>query len=202
VEDLSNAMEILNPEPDQHYYRVGKTHRNAGPYVWSNKTYVDDPNGNRMIGYVYSADTDLDSTRVTNQVIEISRYVTSSLKELGQDNCPTESLINVYFVPKDTINDPKKMAFLTNPDMTNHKTLFGLTTVAMPFPISSSYICSDCEEYRQEALITHELSHAWLSLCGDRELALTEDVPEMLEANYLLRLSGEDKTKNATTDTL
>jgi hypothetical protein len=182
-----NSVGIINSEPDQHYYRVGKTHRNVGPYIWNSKSYVDDPNGNRTIGYVYSTDDRLDSTTVTRQVVEISRYVTDSLKELGQDNCPIESLINVYFVPKDTINDPEKMVFITEQAMTNHKTLFGLTTSAFPFPITASYICSDCEEYDQETLIVHELTHAWLLLCGDSDLALTEDVPEMLESEYSLR---------------
>jgi len=182
-----NVVEGISSEPDQHQFRVGKTHRITGPFVWNSKSYVEDPNGGRTIGYVYSADSNLDSTDVTRKVVEISSYVTNTLKELGQNNCPAESLINVYFVSKETINDPEKMVFLTDPEMTNHRTLFGLTTMAMPFPITASYICSDCDEYSQEALITHELTHAWLSLCGDRDLARGEDLPEMLEAEYTTR---------------
>jgi len=182
-----NTSDVVNSEPDQHYFRVGKTHRNTGPFVWNNKVYVEDPNGNRTIGYVHSADDGIDSQGATQQVIEISRYVTESLEKLGQVNCPTESLINVYFVPKSTINDTEKMSFITDPGMTRHKTLFGLTTVAKPFPITASYICSDCEEHSQEALITHELAHAWLSLCGEPEFAYGEELPEMLEADRLLR---------------
>ena len=186
---LNTVTEIINPEPDAHYYRVGKTHRNTGPFAWESKSYVEDPNGNRAIGYVYSADSRLDSTRVTNQVVEISRYVTESLKELGQvDDCSDESLINVYFVSKDTINDPETMVFLTDPAMTNHRTLYGLTTLAMPFPITASYICSDCEEFTQDELIVHELTHAWLLLCGHGDQRFSEDLPEMLEADYVQRL--------------
>ena len=179
-----NPLKSLNPEPDQHYYRVGKTHRNAQPFVWETKIKVDDPNGKSILGYVHSSDPNLISTELTNQVVEISRYVTKSLKVLGQDRCPTESLINVYFVPRDMLNDPEKMVFLTDRSKTNHKTLFGLTTLAMPFPITASYICSDCVKYKRETLIVHELAHAWLSLCGDREFSLSEKIPEMLEADY------------------
>jgi hypothetical protein len=187
-----NPLEILNPEPDQHQYRVGKTHRNVAPFAWQTRLTVDDPNGNSGIGYVYSTDHSLISAEVTDRVAAISRYVTNSLKDLGQDQCPKESLINVYFVPKDTINDPEKMVFLTDRSQSNHKTFFGLTTIAMPFPITASYICSDCIEYTQEALIVHEIAHAWLSLCGDRESARSEYLPEMLEADYAsLSLEGE-----------
>jgi hypothetical protein len=186
---LTSTAELLNSEPDQHYYRVGKTHRNVMPFVWSNQSSVVDPNGNRAISHVYSTDSRLDSTRVTSEVVEISRYVTDSLSELGQvDNCSDESLINVYFVPEDTINDPQTMVFLTDPAMTNHRTLFGLTTLSFPFPISSSYICSDCEEFTREEIIVHELTHAWLSLCGHGDQMFSEELPEMLEAAYVQRL--------------
>jgi hypothetical protein len=179
-----NPLETLNPEPDHHYYRVGKTHRNAMPFVWIHSIDIEDPNGKSMHGLVHSSDPNLISTGVINRVVEISRFVTSSLKVLGQDQCPTESFVNVYFVPKDTINDQEKMVFLTDRSKTNHKTIFGLTTIAMPFPITASYICSDCVKYTQDSLIVHELAHAWLTLCGDREFAISEDIPEMLEADY------------------
>ena len=186
---LKSTAELLNSEPDQHYFRVGKTHRNVMPFAWSNQTSVVDPNGIRAISHVYSTDSRLDSTRVTSEVVEISRYVSDSLSELGQvDDCSAESLINVYFVPKDTINDTEKMVFLTDPAMTNHRTLYGLTTSAFPFPITASYICSDCEEFTREEIIVHELTHAWLLLCGHGEQMLSEELPEMLEADYGQRL--------------
>jgi hypothetical protein len=187
-----NPLKSHDPEPDSHIYRIGKTHRNTGPYVWNSTINIDDPTGKSMRGHVYSADPKLSMIRVTNQVVEVSKYVTNSLSALGQDQCPTESILNVYFVPKDTINDPEKMAFLTEPGITNHKTFFGLTTTPMPFPITSSYLCSDCEEIGQGELIAHELAHAWLRLCGDDEFSFSEEIPEKLEADYSKRsLQGE-----------
>jgi hypothetical protein len=183
-----NPLTTLAPaEPDAHYYRVGKTHRNVGPFVWKNQIAVDDPTGSSMLGYVYFTDPNLNTLRLTHQVVEVSRFVTSVLRDLGQDECPTESLLNVYFVPKETINDPEIMEFLTDPEATNHKTFYGLTTIIYPFPITASYICSDCDELGLDGLIAHELAHAWLALCGDNEFAWTEEIPEMIEADYFGR---------------
>ena len=177
----------ISPEPDAHYYRVGKTHRGLKPFIGNNMIMLDGPSGISNQVYVYTTDPNLSITSATSHITEVASFVTSSLGALGQNKCPNDSLLNVYFVTKDTINDPEKMLFLTDPDMTNHKTIFGLTTVIFPFPITSSFICSDCEEIGQEELIVHELAHAWLSLCGDTEFAYSEEIPELLEAEYSQR---------------
>ena len=182
-----NTIDDINPEPDAHYYRVGKTHRSVGPFLGNNMIMLDDPSGKSTQVNIYTSDPDLSITRATSHITEVASFVTNSLSSLGQNKCPNDSLLNVYFVTKDTINDPEKMLFLTDPDITNHKTFLGLTTVIYPFPIASSFICSNCEEIGQEELIAHELAHAWLSLCGDTEFAYSEEIPELLEAEYSQR---------------
>lgn len=179
-----NPVEFFSGEPEDHYYLVGKAHRNAGPYVWDTEISLSDPSAVDQITYVRSADASVDKSKALRQIREASEYITTSLNELGQNDCVDESIVKVYFVPKKTLNDPKKMAFVTEESAFEENEFFGLTTMMTPFPITSSFICSDCEESKREALIVHELSHAWLTLCGDFELMKGEDIPEMLEEDY------------------
>ena len=138
-----NPVELFSGEPKDHYYLVGKAHRNAGPYVWDTEISLSDPSAVDQIAYVRSADASIDKNKALGQIREASEYITASLNELGQNDCVDESIVKVYFVPKKTLNDPKKMAFVTEESAFEENEFFGLNvspTVLFSLVLSASFL--------------------------------------------------------------
>jgi hypothetical protein len=174
------------PEPTDHYYQVGKAHRNAGPY-WETEMTIPNPTGGETSAYVYSSISSDDLRDVVNRVNKVSKFVSKEVTAMGvSEQCSNETIINIYSVTSDKINDPKVMTFLpSDSELPDGVFYYGLTTFAWPFPIGYTFVCSDCVKGEKDETMVHELAHFWLMLCGHGEDRASHDIPEMLEEVYM-----------------